>query len=75
MQIESIAEGHETFCNTFGLHLAAIINLEKQILVFFLSGRLRYALLHVRCLQLGLMLVLIRKLKPFDKGVTRVRYM
>ena len=33
------------FCNTFDLH-QAIIGLEKQFLVFFLSGRLRQVLLY-----------------------------
>ena len=40
MKVESIAE-----CNTFDLHLA-IIGLENQFLVFFLSGRLRQVLLY-----------------------------
>ena len=41
MKVKSIAEcSIGAFCNTFDLHLA-IIGLEKQYLVFFLSGRLR----------------------------------
>ena len=46
MKVESIAEcSLGAFCNTFDLHLA-IISLEKQLLVFFLSGRLRHVLLY-----------------------------
>ena len=41
MKVESIAEcSLGAFCNTFDLHLA-IIGLENQFLVFFLSGRLK----------------------------------
>ena len=41
MKVESIAEcSIGVFCNTFDLHFA-IFGLEKQFLVFFLSGRLR----------------------------------
>ena len=39
------------FCNTFDLHLA-IIGLENQFLVFFLSGGLRQVLLYVLNLYL-----------------------
>ena len=40
MKVESIAEcSLGAFCNTFDLHYA-IIGLENQFLVFFLSGRL-----------------------------------
>ena len=46
MQVKSIAEcSLGAFCNTFDLHLA-IIGLENQFLVFFLSGRLRQVLLY-----------------------------
>ena len=46
MKVESIAECSKgAFCNTFDLH-QAIIGLEKQFLVFFLSGCLRQVLLH-----------------------------
>ena len=46
MKVESTAEcSLGAFCNTFDLHLA-IIGLENQFLVFFLSGRLRQVLLH-----------------------------
>ena len=34
------------FCNTFDLH-SVIMGLNKQFLVFFLSGRLRQALLYL----------------------------
>ena len=34
------------FCNTFDLHLA-IIGIENQVLVFFLSDRLRLVLLNL----------------------------
>ena len=45
MKVESIAGcSLAAFCNTFDLHYA-IIGLEKQFLVFFLSGRLRQVLL------------------------------
>ena len=45
MKVKSIAEcSTGAFCNTFDLHLA-IIGIENQFLVFFLSGRLRQALL------------------------------
>ena len=41
MKVECIAEcSLGAFCNTFVLHLA-IIDLENQFLVLFLSGRLR----------------------------------
>ena len=41
MKVESIAEcSFGAFCNTFDLH-KAIIGLENQYLVFFLSSRLR----------------------------------
>ena len=47
MKVKSIAEcSLGAFCNTFDLHLA-IIGLEKQYLVFVLSGRLRQVLLYV----------------------------
>ena len=47
MQVESIAEcSLGAFCNTFDLH-EAMIGLENQCLVFFLSGRLRQVLLGV----------------------------
>ena len=40
MKVKSIAEcSFGAFCNTFDLHLA-IICLENQFLIFFLSGRL-----------------------------------
>ena len=46
MKVECIAEcSFGAFCNTFDLHLA-IIGLENQFLVFFLSGRLRQVLLY-----------------------------
>ena len=38
----------EAFCNTFDLY-KVIIGLENQILVFFLSGRLRQVLLYDNC--------------------------
>ena len=42
MKVESIAEcSPREFCNTFDLHLA-IIGLENQFSVFFLSGCLRF---------------------------------
>ena len=45
MEVKSIAEcSKRAFCNTFDLH-EAIIGLENQFLVFFLSGRLRQGLL------------------------------
>ena len=47
MKIESIAEcSLGAFCNTFDLHYA-IIGLENQFLIFFLSGRLRQVLLYL----------------------------
>ena len=46
VKVKSIAEcSLGAFCNTFDLHLA-IIGLENQFLVFFLSGRLRQVLLY-----------------------------
>ena len=46
MKVESIAEcSKRAFCNTFDLH-EAIIGLENQFLVFFLSGRLRQVSLY-----------------------------
>ena len=46
MKVKSIAEcSLGAFCNSFDLHLA-INGLEKQFLVFFLSGRLRQVLLY-----------------------------
>ena len=46
MKVESVAEcSLGAFCNTFGLQLA-IIGLESQFLVLFLSGRLRQVLLY-----------------------------
>ena len=46
MKVKSIAEcSKRAFCNTFDLH-EAIIGLENQFLVFFLSGRLRQVLLY-----------------------------
>ena len=46
MKVKSIAEcSLGAFCNTFDLH-KAIICLENQFLVFFLSGRLRQVLLY-----------------------------
>ena len=47
MKVESIAEcSKRAFCNIFDLH-QAIIRLENQYLVFFLSGRLRQVLLYL----------------------------
>ena len=47
MKVESIAEcSKRAFCNSFDLH-QGIISLEKQFLVFFLSGRLRLLLLYI----------------------------
>ena len=53
MKAKSIAEcSLGAFCNTFDLHLA-IIGLENQFLVFFLSGCLRQGLLYYMfCLEL-----------------------
>ena len=46
MKVQSIAEcSLGAFCNTFHLH-EAIIGLENQFMVFFLSGRLRQVLLY-----------------------------
>ena len=46
MKVESIAEcSLGAFSNTFVMHLAIIIGLENQFLVFFLSGRLRQVLM------------------------------
>ena len=48
MKVKSIAEcSFGAFCNTFDLHLA-IIGLENQFLIFFLSGRLRQVLLYAK---------------------------
>ena len=50
MKVESIAKcSFGAFCNTFDLHLA-IIGLENQCFVFFLSGRLRQVLLYLKLL-------------------------
>ena len=47
MQVKSIAEcSLGAFCNTFDLH-EAINSLENEVLVFFLSGRLRQVLLYL----------------------------
>ena len=46
MKVESIAEcSLGAFCNTFDLH-SAIIGLENQFFVFFLSGCFRQVLLY-----------------------------
>ena len=46
MKVKSIAEcSLGAFCNTFDLH-KAIIGLETNFLVFFMSGRLRQVLLY-----------------------------
>ena len=48
MKVKSIAEcSLGVFCNTFDLHLA-IIDLDNQFLVFFLSGHLRQVLLYIK---------------------------
>ena len=49
MKVESIAECSRAFCNSFDLHYE-IVGLEKQLLVFILSGRLRKVLLYM-CMQ------------------------
>ena len=52
MKVESIAKcSLGAFCNTYDLHYA-IIGLENQVLVFFLSGHLRQVLLYKRNLTL-----------------------
>ena len=49
VKVDSIAE----FCNTFDQHYA-IIGLENQLLVFFLSGGLRQVLLYSTALDIRL---------------------
>ena len=56
MEVKSIAECSQcslgAFYNTFDLRYA-IISLEKQFFVFFLSGCLRHILLYLKCFYLS----------------------